>query len=278
MNRIFPNPVLCADSIDYKDPSAYTYTAQRSSETIISVTHTLKKGNFVSETILAKQSSFFTTVVGDRTLYRTTYGHKNDKTYEHENDKNEIVATQTFEVPKFRNNTVIYLHSGVANHCKPITKKWDEKTQITYIGRTLCNHSFTFKPYALLASGGWQKDSPSLPLFQIESSKDVEPGEMETTLVTDVNLRIKIKMHPRLADMSKRKKHTRYQILTTAFAQALAEIKTTVQEAPQPDESDLLIAAQDLALWLDNQRYPSWEEDDFNPSLIATKFRPIPLE
>ena len=267
MTTIYPTPVMHENSLDYMKPDSYMAEVTRESSMKLTTIHLLDKNNLVAEYILANTAFFFTTVVVNRVFYRKTF--MADFNQHNEQDA-KLVVRQVIELPNFSCNPSIFIHPGVANYNTSRSKTWNENTGIENISDSE-NYKFVFPSYCLLASGGWFKHHDLQALFKICPNDEITNGQFMTAIFEDHNqLQIKITMHSQMADAISADKdsRSRAQVVCTALTQALQELKTKYDINPK---DAIFEKTSDLQQWLLSETDSSWEDNNFNPSLVSSK-------
>lgn len=278
MSKLFPHPVLGEQFIDYKNKATYSVEYSRdkkNSATIVS--HKLTNNNFVAEKINEGTAFFFTTVSAKQAIYRHSCIVDKSTTR-----NNYITAEQVIKLPDLPKGKNLVYHPGI--FCKEkleLTMDSDTKLDSFFFDGPV-SKTIVFKPYSVLASDGWTIDiNPALSeLFIIQPNDKIVKRKISTSFnASSNNLQIQIDVNNDLFRELSCNDKIKDQILAIAFAHALQELRDMAKQAVINDENDtgLLGISQGLELWLDEKGHPDLREIDneFNPSEIATSFRPI---
>jgi len=260
-------PVLQEDSGDFVDAVSYEVAANRSAGEI-AVTHTLNGTSYISQLVSEGAAQFSV-----RLVYR-------DSAERHHQlcEKSGVCVKQTIPLefsyaPEIMPSIVLLKNREITvNDASGLTDFWTRGTR------------FSIPKYSRIALGSRLSftDGGVQSLMRLVCNENLGEGEMKVVVKelagegeTPVDLMCGKNIYDCLMGVTAASPATAYQSMGHAIVtQALCAVYAYMQNlSKNPDQEVGGVLKAHLQM-LENKTETSWEEEDFNPSLAATKMWP----
>lgn len=273
-NLILDFPILKEDGIDFCDGVTYEVTANREGKTI-SITHTLKGPSFIRDLVKEKHAVFSVLLV-----YRDSSERQSCRCDDFTVNKNCITANQKILMefsyaPEIKPSIVLMKAQKITvNNETGLSDFWDGK-------------QFHLPEFARIAVGlTLQFTGGDLSqLMRIEFKESLEDGEMEVTIYDDAGegkIPVVLLCGQGVFDELKKirkdnpaptnaKEAARSAIITQALCATYAYMNKSSEERELSGVLEAHLAKME-------EKNQNWNDENFNPSLAATKMNPYAVD
>ncbi len=278
-NLILDFPVLTEGSGNFLTGVSYSVEASRQNE-VITIIHRLKGQSFIRELIQKKDAKFFVRVV-----YRDSSDRQSHEcaSKDIEISQDEMVATQTIPItfsyaPEITPSVVVM--NDMKTSASGLSDFWPEDERLN-----LPKHARIALGEKLRFTGG-----DISQLMTIVHDKDLSDGEMKVVVneevgegETPVTLKCGKDVFDELHKVTEAKpsdaiQSMRSAIITQALCAVYAYMQNLTKDKDSKDNDDEVSGVLAAHLKELNRKGEDWGDDDFDPSLAATKMRPFAIK